>query len=557
MRTGSVPFGVRGIVSGVINTALGGTVNFYDADIASGSTQFESGVSNSGEFTIGAAVLGAVKFTLLNETMKFSAISWVNATVDMFVTVDETKVDMGRFYVVNHNGSANTISIEAYDALKILDEYRVYEAGVTWPTTAKTLVSAILGSHDAKYDGLEDVSDIPIQDPGDGDKLTQRAAVAYVAQMYGKFVTWGRGNLSFGWYDMRNVHDVGMVMSHGLRTDTVTIGGVHVETGDGKTERESGDGYIINIGDNPFIQAGNVDMVLQNVHLACVGISYRPGTVELLNTPSIEAGDVISVDTANETGVVTIVSNLRYRPSSVKLHVSAEAEEYVGDLRLSHSAYIKQKANENLNDQLNDPNSDLSKRLGGKLWPPPSVYPRPKQTPVLSADYGSSPLTIAAVKPDGTAGTASVASIGITPNGPIPIPSELVGVGWNGYGRDLLVKGNIPVPCEVTFSMTVPYPGKLPPDGGASVKVNAVLMFQKYSEITWGTDVETGKRSLVIKMSGDPICQGLAIPMYSSNKKTTGFAMFFDDLGSRIGGGIMQLTITEGESAATVERAYS
>ena len=109
-----------------------GRINITEDDLVSNSLVFNSATSNSGEITVGAAIISGCNFTLLNDSGKFTGYNWTNTVVSIdLIYNDSTRVYMGYYYIVSHRESGKTIRVEALDAFKIMDIHQLYEVGIT------------------------------------------------------------------------------------------------------------------------------------------------------------------------------------------------------------------------------------------------------------------------------------------------------------------------------------------------------------------------------------------------------------------------------------------
>lgn len=367
MRTNANLQGLTPVVSAVLTLSGGTTINIDNHDIVSGSFSIKDGTSDPSEFSVGGAVIRGCSFTLFNYGGKFSGISWFDSKVSVTLTYSNgTTLNMGSFYVVSHNETGYRISVETYSAMKLLDEYQIYEHNFTYPMTAQAAVTTIATARGLTVAGMR-YPNMSISDPG-SDTITEREFVSYIAQMMGQFVTVEGSVLKFGWYNLNSAHDAGTAFSHNLRTNDVTITGVKVTTADGQTVQTVGtSGYVLNITDNPLITADNINAVATQINSAVNGITFRPGTVSILSDANIQAGDTLLVHTKNGDATV-LATTIVYKPTT-KMSVTADAEPYDGDLRITRSqriqAMMQSEADRAISKQLANSNSQLSKAIAG------------------------------------------------------------------------------------------------------------------------------------------------------------------------------------------------
>ena len=363
MRTNANIAGIKPTITGTITLSGGTTISLTDRDFQAGSLNFKSGTSNSGEFSVGAAIIGACSFGLMNDTGRFDGVSWYDSSVSITITAAGTVLPMGEFLVVSHKETGRVIAIEAYDRMKLLDEYGLYEHQITWPATAQSVVAAICTARGLTYTGLAYPS-MSLEDPGDTD-MTERECISYIAQMMGQFVLVKNNVLTFGWYDLNTVFNAGNSFSHDFQTSDTTIGGVTVKV-DENTKQTQGSGTLITVENNPFVTATNLATVTTQIYNAVNGIQYRIGSANILSNPAIEAGDRLLINTETDT-VIILATTVTYKPQ-LQMSVQSDGSD-VSDLRLNKTDRIKkianQQANKAIGNQLNDPNSDLSRAIAG------------------------------------------------------------------------------------------------------------------------------------------------------------------------------------------------
>ena len=362
MKTTANIAGIKPAITGRL-LLQSGTIVLSDRDFMAGSIKFRGGTSESSEFSVGAAIIGGLDFTLINDAKKFSGLDWFDSKVQISLEISGEVVDMGTYYVVKHYERGNVVTVECHDALKILDEYQIYEDDITWPADSAAVASKIASRHGLSVSGL--TSGIQIPDPGN-DLMTERECIAYIGQIHGKYVRAHDTVISFEWYNTADVHDAGTTFSHDLRTDDIEITGVKVSTADGsQTETRGESGYMLSIKSNPFVTADNIAAIADKIGAAVTGIKYRPGDVSIMSNPAIEPGDVLRVNTGQETGVIVIASTVTYTVSRLQESITSDAEPYSGDLRIKRSDYIKNQTQQTIDDELKNPDSNLSQAIGG------------------------------------------------------------------------------------------------------------------------------------------------------------------------------------------------
>lgn len=366
MRDSTFPAGVKPSITVTIRQADGTTYELTDKNLQAGSVSFSFGTSNSGEFTIGGAVIGSFKFSIINRNQLYDTIDYVNATVEPVLSFDGKTLNMGKYWFVNHKETGSVIVCETYDALQILDEHQIHEDDITYPTTIQALANKIASKRGFTVTGILNGS-TSISDPKNDD-MTERECFSYLAQMTGQYVLAKGNELVFSTYSKTKFYDAGVTFSHDLRTEPIAISGVKVYPDGSETSTDGGStGYMIEIRDNPFITSENVSRVVSALTSYIVGLAFHPGTFSIRANPAIEAGDGLKITTDKRT-VKAYATTITYK-LQLQESITADADEYAGDMRLSKRQKISQiakKAAQNvISDDLKNPDSDLSQAIGG------------------------------------------------------------------------------------------------------------------------------------------------------------------------------------------------
>ena len=360
MRTTADVAGIKPVISGKIIFADSTEMSISDRDFMANSLTFKHGTSNSGEFSVGAAIIGACSFGLMNDSGRFTGVSWYDSKVQITLTAGTVDINMGEYLVVSHKETGHVISIEAYDRMQLLDQYGLYEDNITFPSTVGTVVSTICSARGLTYSGLA-YPNMALPDPGD-DSMTERECISYIAQMMGQYVLVKNNVLTFGWYGS-TAYNAGNTFSHDFQTADTVISGVVVKV-DENTKATQGSGTVVTVENNPFINANNMNTVCTQIYNAVNGIEYRIGSASILSNLAIEAGDRILVRTGRDV-VICLATQVTYKPQ-VQMPIVSDGPS-VSDLRLSPTERIKQIANQQSNktisDQLADSSSPLSQAI--------------------------------------------------------------------------------------------------------------------------------------------------------------------------------------------------
>ena len=361
-------------------------VALTDRDMEARSFSMQTGTSVPGSLSVGAAVMGSVKFTLINRDGKFDNVVWKGSTFSFVITTENGNITndfkMGTYYIANHTETGDRIQVEAYDAFRLMDETPIYEDIQNYglfPSgqAAQSMgdaINCIVTAVNARYNvgltttGLATPNTALIKPAN--DQMSERQLISYIAQLCGQYViirvnSNGNPILKFGWYDTTSAFNAGTTFSHTLRTNDITVTGVKLSTysGDNSYELGNTNGSVIVVETNPLItDVALMQMYAQRIYNAVNGLTFRPGSATIRGTPAFEAGDYIKVSTLNEDNVYTIITNLTYT-FDLTIDVTADAPPYEGDLALIRSRYIRDAAKQAVSEELNDNTSELSEAI--------------------------------------------------------------------------------------------------------------------------------------------------------------------------------------------------
>lgn len=352
-------------------------IEITEADIWAGTMNVESSTSASGIFSVGALVANKLTFALNNLYDKFSIYDFIDATMGVFVGAElpDGSVEFERygFYIVTESTvSENSITIVAWDNLSKLNHE--YVGGIKYPATLTEIVKESCLACGV----LLDAGSIPPfmntfkvkEEPNKA--ITYAGMISNAAQISGCFARADhQGRLAFEWYPMHllnekadggtfkydgkaedgtpeaeldggsftdyssgddyeggtfreltGYHVINSTTSASISTDNVIITGVSVTSQpldpdiEPDTTLVGSEGYIYVVNGNPFIQAGQSEVVANQIYESIGGMLFRPLTISILPDPSIEAGDVGLVADIHNNYYPCFFSSVSFKPDS-------------------------------------------------------------------------------------------------------------------------------------------------------------------------------------------------------------------------------------------------
>ena len=325
------------VMTAAIVQANGTSVLVSEEDFWQDSIEILSGTTQSGEFTVGSAVIGSFRFALNNFTGKFDNVNFVGAVIVPAFTVDNYTLTSKNYYLVSHKVTGDVIFCEAYDAMKLLDNAAT---SVTYPATPASVIQAVATANGISISGSIPSSAIQLAAPS--STLTDRQKLSYACQVLGCFAVIGHDNkLLIKWYDTSSPYTIPDYQSLNVSTDDVTVTGVTVYPSDADSTTTASQAgttdYSVVIRDNPNVTTDNAAAVATAVYSRIGGTTFRPGTVSILANPFLEPGDAISI--TGDNACTMLMTNTTYKLSvwqSVTCDSRANDES---DLRPS-SAYM-------------------------------------------------------------------------------------------------------------------------------------------------------------------------------------------------------------------------
>lgn len=314
-----------------------------DGDFWADSISFSEATSQSGEFSVGAAVIGSFGFTLNNFSGRFSDEVFPGAMVIplLYYTIngEPEYLPKGAFYIASHKTMGNLIRCTAYDGMKLLDEH---QTDITYPATVQAIVQNICTANAITL-ATATIPNGTYQVSKPDETLTDRQMLSYLCQITGNFAKIDEnGHLTVGWYDFANP----VTISHtfdgkDLWTDPVTITGIKgyaPSADEGATEEDTytygSDDCLLVIEDNPYMTASNLEAICTMIGQRICGQAFRPGSLPILANPCIQAGDVLQI-TDNITHAVYLLpaTQITYTKSLTE-NVSCDfADDAEADLR--------------------------------------------------------------------------------------------------------------------------------------------------------------------------------------------------------------------------------
>lgn len=342
--------------------------------------------STNGKFEIGAAIIKEYKASINNMEGKFDGIDFEGAVISTKIGLllengSYEYLRKGEFRIVEARERDLTIDIKAYDGMLFFD--RPYsESKLTYPATINQILSDACTCCQMTFNARSvQMGSYVVEKRPDDEAITFRDIISYCAQIMGCYAIINNlGHLEFRWYDFaalnalrsdwydggifdkstpyatgdtadgggfnpwdtgtvidggtfteqENYHHVYLLKSQSINTNDIVISGISITVKQESDNQEKvflygEEGYVLDLSENPLIQEGSVQAVLQHVGQKITGNTFRPLNITAQSDPCIEAGDLVIVTDRKQRSYWTVITNTTFSLSgSQKIECSAE-----------------------------------------------------------------------------------------------------------------------------------------------------------------------------------------------------------------------------------------
>lgn len=352
-------------------------LNLVKSDFMENGITISDGVSESGKFTIGSAIINSLTLVLNNFSGKFDLYDFdgavIRPSIGLKLSTTTEYIPKGVFTVDEATTSGSTIIITAYDNMIKFDRL-LSEAALPYPITALAMLQAICthcGVSLLTTDFLN--HDFSITRAIEDTATTCREVLIYIAQIAGCFARCNTdGYLELKWFDMSVIdnefisagtftdpstdeisagtftipstdiieagdftdlakfHTFYSLGSMNVATEDIIITGIQVsemgtDTDYGQTVLFGSAGYVLSIEDNPLIIEGKGSIIANSVGAKIVGLRFRPCEFTTMSDPSVEAGDVGYLIDRKTNDYQILVSNTKLKVG-IRQSISCDAE---------------------------------------------------------------------------------------------------------------------------------------------------------------------------------------------------------------------------------------
>ena len=385
--------------------------------IMSDGIDLEDAVGEDDNFTaLGSTIINGCTVTLYNNDEIYSDYVFDNAEVIVKINLTDAnasdEIQFGVFTVDEASYGESTITLSLLDNMCQFD--RAYEASSYAMYTTGTTVGNIVADACTKCGVLPDLSmaTFPnrnfVVSNAPKDNCTYREVIGWCATLAGCFAKMtSDGKLKFDWFnvsafetitdggifdddspystgdtveggafnpwnntstvdggsftDANGVHYITALRSQNIGVDDVVITGIRVtydvdgdDSNSTETQLRGTDDYVIEIENNPFINADNYASILDFLQPILIGLQFRTCNITHVNDPTIEAGDIGYIFDTKGIQHKILITRVTFNPTSLQTVVcGAESVGKNSSTRLSEITKAIAKSRRMLNDEKN------------------------------------------------------------------------------------------------------------------------------------------------------------------------------------------------------------
>lgn len=288
---------------------LSGTIDgvpFSGDNVLRGSFKISDQCSDSSNFDIGYVHIGTLSATFMNVNIQRN--DWKGIEIRPFVTIGETTVPLGVWYVDSADHEGNLHDVKCYNSMAKLDKPSAFSVGSNGtPYDILFLLCqdcrVEFGMGKAEVEALPN-GNIPLIMHTQSDIETWRDVLYWVAKTLCSFATIDRqGRLVLKTFhstiDDEIPADV-RFMKSSYGDEVMTYTGIYVNVEEEEQAKyyaaDPDDGYSLSIGSNPFLQGNEASRLVyvQNILAGLSNIQYNFCKVSLPFGIHYDLGDVLS-----------------------------------------------------------------------------------------------------------------------------------------------------------------------------------------------------------------------------------------------------------------------
>lgn len=315
------------------------------SDLWEGGFSMDDATSGSGSFDIGQVITNRLKLNLDDSEEQYSVYDFLDAEATAWrggILQDGTTelLQCGSFLVQEQSNPDSSVDLTCLDNM-CRTEIPYSEISTAYPATIQKIVQDICNRCGITLATTQiDNGGYVVSERPNDEALTCRDVLHYAAQISGSFARCDAlGRMELRWYNEKATkHKITAIKSFTPENQDIIITGIQVT--DASDEKQSSlygeKGYVLEVSNNPLIEAGKAPVVASHLGKKIIGMSFRPLDLTCILDPSAEAGDPAEVTDRKGKTYTCWITNMTYATGrDTKITCDAESPSDRAAVRFS------------------------------------------------------------------------------------------------------------------------------------------------------------------------------------------------------------------------------
>lgn len=315
------------------------------SDLWEGGFSMDDATSGSGSFDIGQVITNRLKLNLDDSEEQYSVYDFLDAEATAWrggILQDGTTelLQCGSFLVQEQSNPDSSVDLTCLDNM-CKTEIPYSEVSTVYPATIQAIVQDICNRCGITLATTQiDNGGYVVSERPNDEALTCRDVLHYAAQISGSFARCDAlGRMELRWYNEKATkHKITAIKSFTPENQDIIITGIQAT--DASDEKQSSlygeKGYVLEVSDNPLIEAGKAPVVASYLGKKIIGMSFRPLDLTCILDPSAEAGDPAEVTDRKGKTYTCWITNMTYATGrDTKITCDAESPSDRAAVRFS------------------------------------------------------------------------------------------------------------------------------------------------------------------------------------------------------------------------------
>lgn len=371
----------------------GTELHLDNSNLWNNGISFEEAVSSGDNFDVGATIINKFSIVINNIEETFSEYVFSGAKAVVYVGL-KLSTGIEKIRICTGTVSEEPKQKSSIINLTLLDNMSKFDRDYAdvktiFPATRNQVVRDICSVCGITLQTVKfDHDDFIIQSRPDNEALTCRQMLAWVAQIgcqWAKCDEYGR--LCIEWYkdissEANNLINIKSITNMSVDLEDVIITGVKVteyienpsEDNPVKTYMYGKEGYVLSIAENKLITENTGNTIASIIGEKCVGMRFRPFSLNCITDISIEAGDAVKVTDRKGKVFLSYVTNVKLQPGNYEaISCGAESAERNSAKQYSLLTQVEVAARKNIQKEKTEREKALEE-LAGRLENSPGVF---------------------------------------------------------------------------------------------------------------------------------------------------------------------------------------